>query len=425
MAKLALLGGRPVFRKDHKWPRWPQASAADERRVLGVLRGDTWGIGSPVTERLARRFARSVGARYALPVSTGTAALELAVKALGIGPGDEVIIPSYTFVATATCVLELGATPVFSDIDPRTLNMGPREAAAVITPRTKAIIPVHFAGNPCDMAGLMKLAREQGIEVIEDAAHAHGMTYRGKSAGTIGRAGAFSFQSSKNMTAGEGGMLVTDDEELYERAGSYHSFGRLPGRPWYEHHTMSWNERITAVQSAMLLGQLQRLESQTMRRLESGRLLNEALSRLSGQHPQADGDTRKGTRRAWHIYIWCYDAEAVGVDRPTFIEALCAEGVRAFGGYPAPLQENAMFQENRFWHSQRFGGKPRRKGEPDYRGVDTPVAKALCSQAVWLTQVDLLSPRRDVQRIADAVAKVIDGADELRARSARRRRKRT
>jgi len=415
MARTALLGGKPVFDGKQQWPRWPVATAADEQRVLKVIRGDQWGIGCPETARFAERFARSVGARFALPVGTGTAALELAVKALGIEPGDEVIVPAYTFVASATCVLEVGATPVFADIDPQTLNIDPAVVERLITTRTRAVIPVHFGGNPCDMQRLKDLADRNGLEVIEDAAHAHGMLYRGRAAGTIGRAGCFSFQSSKNMTAGEGGALVTDDEDVFRRAESFHSFGRQLGRPWYEHHSMSWNHRITGFQSALLLGQLGRLEAQTRRRLENGRLLNEALGRLPGQRPQADGDRSSSTRRAWHIYIWLYDPDAVGVDHGTFVKALQAEGVPAGPGYPVPLQRNAMFLERRFWHSHGLGDAPARREEPDYSLVQTPVTEEVCARAIWLAQEKLLAPRRDVQRIAEAVAKVIENADELRA----------
>jgi len=423
MAHLALLGGKPVLPKGHRWPRWPQADKADEERLLEVLRGGAWGIGSPHTEKLAKKFAAYTGARFALPVATGTAALELAVKALGLGPGDEVIVPAYTFVATATCVLEVEATPVFADIDPDTIEMDPAEVERLITRRTRAIIPVHFGGNPCDMTRLRRIVRGRNIAVIEDAAHAHGMTYRGRHAGTIGVCGAFSFQSSKNMTSGEGGMLITDDEQLYWRAWGYHSFGRLPGHEWYGHHTISWNHRITAFQSAVLLGQLERLEAQTRRRAANGTFLNRALAQVPGQRPQKDTDRSKDTRRSYHLYIWRCDLGLLGVTKKTFVAALQAEGVRASGGYPVPLQEHTIFTQRRFWHRHRLGGGPRREGEPDYRKVKTPATSAVCADALWLSQSDLLAPRGDMQRIVDAAAKVVENADELRTYEKRQARK--
>jgi dTDP-4-amino-4,6-dideoxygalactose transaminase len=398
------------------------ATKADERRLIEVLRGGAWGIGSPHTEELAAKFARYTGAKFALPVSTGTAALELAVKALGIGPGDEVIVPAYTFVATATCVLEVGATVVFADIDPQTINIAPADVARLITRRTRAVIPVHFGGNPCDMAFLTKIVRGRDIAVIEDAAHAHGMFYRGRHAGTVGACGCFSFQSSKNMTAGEGGMFITNDKRLYELTKSYHSFGRLPGHSWYGHHTISWNHRISAFQSAVLLGQLERLEPQTARRSANGAFLNKSLAQIAGQRPQSDGDAGLNTRRSYHLYIWRCDLEALGVSKMTFAEALRAEGVRAGGGYEIPLQENALFQQRRFWHAHRFGGGRRLPGEPDYARVRTPVTKAVCADAMWIGQSDLLASHKDMQGIVDAVAKVVENVAELRARERRRRR---
>lgn len=414
MAKLALLGGKPVFKPQHKWPRWPVASRADERRVLEAIRGGVWGLDSPVTVEFAQKFAAYLKVKHVLPVANGTAALELAVKALGIVPGDEVIVPASTFVATATAALQMGATVVFADIDPETFTIDPRDVARRITPRTRAIIPVHLYGNPCDMAALGALARKHGLAVIEDSAHAHGMFYRGKAAGAMGNAGCFSFQTSKNMTCGEGGALVTNDTNLYNLAHSFHSFGRRPGRPWYEHSYLSANERITALQSALLIGQLERLEEQTIRRLENGNFLNRALAAVPGVHPQQTTDTRRGTRRAFHIYSWRHDPEATGMDVLLFLDALKAEGIAGFGGYGGTLPENPMFQENRFWHWQFMGGKPKQKGQPDYRKTVTPVAQQLSRKTVNLLHSVLLGTRGEMQGIVDAVAKVIENADEAR-----------
>jgi len=422
MSEPALLGGKPVFSKNHRWPQWPRATEADERRLLRVVRGGAWGIGCPETAGFAARFAESLGCKHVLPVTSGTAALELAVKALGIGPGDEVIVPSYTFVASANCVLQMGATVVFADVDPATFNLDPRSVAECLTPRTRAILPVHFGGNPCDMAGLKRVIRGRDIAVIEDAAHAHGMRYRGRPGGTLGKVGAFSFQSSKNMAAGERGALVTDDDAVFELAWSFHSFGRLPKQEWYDHAVLSWNHRMTGLQAALLIGQLRRLEAQTQRRYENAALLDRALAQMPGQTPQKPGDTRPGTRRAHHLYLWRYDAEASGLDRETFLEALRAEGVGAWGGYTRPLQEQSMFLHRRFWHEHFMGGKRRRRGEPDYSRVRTPGAKALCREAVWLSQQDLLASRREIQGIADAVAKVLGAADRLRAFARERKR---
>ena len=342
MAKPALLGGRPIFGKRKPWPMWPYATKRDEARVAKVVRSGRWGIGCEVTDAFAKQFADYTGARRALPVSTGTAALELIVKALGMGPGDEVIVPAYTFIATATCVLQMGATVVFADVDPETFCIDSADAAQRITSRTRAIIPVHFGGNPCDMVALGALAKKHDLAIIEDACHAHGCFIRGRHAGTLGRAGAFSFQSTKNMASGEGGMLVTDDDRLHDLASSFHSFGRVPGGEWYEHYTVSWNQRMAGLQAALLIGQLERLESQTATRLRNARVLNQRLSKLPGLTTQRDGDTHPKTRRAYHIYMLRLDADAAGLGRGALVRALQAEGLPAFGGYPVPIQRNTF-----------------------------------------------------------------------------------
>lgn len=416
MPKLAIRGGRPVFPSGHAWPAWPVVNKKDERRVLAAVRDLNWGIDAAGTADFAERFASYTGMAHVLPVNSGTAALELAVKALDIGPGDEVIVPAYTFIATATCALEMGATVVFADIDPRTCNLDLEDVARRLTPRTRAIIPVHFAGNPVDMRALRRLTRGKGIALIEDAAHAHGMLLRGRSAGHGSAAAAYSFQTSKNMTSGEGGALVTTSRRVYEACWSCHSFGRKPGHAWYEHHYLSWNHRLTALQCALLLGQLERLERQTLTRHRNGAVLNDAIARIPGQSPQITPDAHAETRRAYHLYIWRHDAAATGLSRDRFVEALQAEGLDCSGGYPAPLPEAPMFRDRRFWHSHRLR-RPHKgvaEGEPDYRAVEMPGTTTLCRQAVWLPHPVLLAPRRDMQLIVDAIGKVLTHADELR-----------
>lgn len=414
MSKPAILGGKPMFPGTHRWPRWPITTAADRKRVVHALENDHWGIGSATNVEFARRFANALGVRYLLPTNTGTAALELIVKALGIGPGDEVIVPAYTFVASATCVLEVGASVIFADIDPQTFNIDPAAVEKLITPRTRAIIPVHFGGNPADLLALKRVIGKRKIAIIEDAAHAHGMVYRGKPAGHGGVAAEFSFQSSKNMAGGEGGALATNSRKLYDLANSFHSFGRRAGKPWYGHYYLAWNHRITAMQSAVLIGQLDRLEKQTRTRTANGAILNEGLAQIRGQSPQIVGDTHPDTRRAYHIYIWRYDAKQVGLDRATFLEAMTAEGVECWAGYPLPLQEAPMFTQRRYWHAHRLGGGPKLPGEPDYRAMKTPVTKRICRESIWLAQNHLLGSRKDVRGIVDAVARIVEHADELK-----------
>ncbi|MFQ3684156.1 DegT/DnrJ/EryC1/StrS family aminotransferase, partial [Roseiflexus sp.] len=212
MAKLAINGGPPV--RTRPWPRWPQWDEREEQRVRDVLHSDDWGGFAPVVAEFEHAFAQYHGAAFGIAAVNGTQTLVAALMAVGTGPGDEVIVPPYTFIATASAVRLVGATPVFADIEADTYNLDPDAAEAAITSRTRAMIPVHFAGHAADIDRLTVLARRHGLVLIEDAAHAHGASWRGRMCGSLGDVGSFSFQSSKNMTAGEGGVLTTNDRAL-------------------------------------------------------------------------------------------------------------------------------------------------------------------------------------------------------------------
>src|SRR5512133_1359934 len=218
-SSLALFGGPKT--RTAPFPSWPIFGAAEEERLLRALRSGKWGkLHGPEVAEFERRFAAMHGARHGIGVVNGTVSLRLALMAAGIRGEDEVIVPSYTFLATATAVVEANAVPVFADIDLATFNLDPAAVAAAITPRTRAIIPVHMGGQPADLERLMALARRHDLTVIEDAAHAHGAICRGRPAGSIGDMGSFSFQSSKNLTCGEGGILITSDDRLAETCRS-------------------------------------------------------------------------------------------------------------------------------------------------------------------------------------------------------------
>lgn len=408
MTQLALNGGKPVFPPDHAWPQWPIGDESDEQRLLDALHQPNWGLDAPATAELTEKFAELLGVRYVLAVNSGTAALELIVKALDIGPGDEVIVPAYTFVASATCVLETGATVVFADVNPATSNLDLTDVERRLTSRTRAVIPVHFGGNPVDLLQLKRLLRGRKVAIIEDAAHAHGMVFRGKAPGHRSVAAEFSFQTSKNMTCGEGGILATNSKKLYEDAWSCHSFGRLPGHEWYEHFRLSWNHRISAFQSALLLGQLERLEEQTQVRARNAAILDSALRDIRGCRPQEADGKGPGTRRVHHLYAWRHVEKEAGISRDSLVTALQAEGVPCAAGYPTPLHRAPMFRNRRFWHAQRIHVQtPKTANEPDYRQDSMPGAEQLCREAVWLYQPLLLSSQDDMVRIAQAVKKVI------------------
>jgi dTDP-4-amino-4,6-dideoxygalactose transaminase len=285
-----------------------------------------------------RRFADYVGARHAIAVCNGTVSLRIALMAAGIQACDEVIVPPYTFLATATAVVEANATPVFVDIDRETFNLDPKQIEAAVTPKTRAIIPVHLGGLACDMDAILRVAKKHELTVIEDAAHAHGSEYKGRRVGAIGDMGSFSFQSSKNLNSGEGGIITTNDDELAAKCRSIHNCGRIEGGTggaWYEHHVMSANYRLGEFAGAILNAQLDRLDEQTDRRDANGRYLDERLAEIPGITPQRRGAF--ATRNAHHLYLMRYDEKVFGVPRGRFIDALVAEGVPMSSGYVLPL----------------------------------------------------------------------------------------
>ena len=275
---LALHGGTPV--RTRPFGGWPVFGHEEEEALLAALRSGTWGsLDGTFVTRFEQEFAAFQGARYGISCVNGTLALSVALKALGIGPGDEVLVPPYTFIATASAALMIGAVPVFVDVDLDTLLIDPSLIDAAVTPRTKAIIPVHHAGSPADMDGVMAAARRHGLRVVEDAAQAHGAAWRGTPVGAIGDIGTFSFQSSKTINAGEGGMMVTNDPELDELLWSYRNVGRRRGGEWYEHVRLGWNLRMTEFQAAVILEQMKRFPAQRAHRADSAAYLSARLRR--------------------------------------------------------------------------------------------------------------------------------------------------
>lgn len=354
MSSLALHGGVPVRdARANPWPRWPVWSDAEERGLLDVLHSGVWGYNGPKERAFNEAFARFIGTDYAVSAANGTVTLQLALEACGVGWGDEVIVPGLTWQATAAAVVDLNAVPVLVDVLEDTWCMDPAAVEAAITPRTKALLPVHLYGSFCNMDALLELAGRHGLRVIEDCAHKHGGEWRGRKAGSLGDVGSFSFQLSKLMTAGEGGALTTSDPDLYERLDALRNCGRRPERADLGDRgdgqygsegrfIQSGNYRMTDFQAAVLLAQLERLPAQNRLRDENAQYLNARLAACDGILPMRR-DPRE-TREAYFNFAFRYDREAFD-DLPVarFREALAAELGCAVSACYEPLNRCALY----------------------------------------------------------------------------------
>lgn len=359
------------------WPTWPQTTDADLEAVREVLESGRWGgVDAPAVTAFEDRWAAYTGARHAICAANGTDTLLLALRALRIGPGDEVIVPAYTFLATASSVALAGATPVFADIDPDSYCLDPAAVDAAVTPRTAAVIAVHFGGHPADLDALAATCQRRGLALVEDAAHAHGAAHRGRPVGAIGDVGSWSFQGSKNLTSGEGGALTTNDEALADRARSLRNQGRAAHGGWYEHHLLGWNSRLTAMQAALLGTGLDRLPEQVRARESAAGYLDEQLTgpvTVQGRAPWV-------TTHAHHLYLFRYERGPTG----EFVEALRTAGIPAAPGYTQPLYRQPLFADQ-------------------CAGVYLPQTERACRETVWFPHQMLLAP---VERMAEVVAAV-------------------
>ncbi|MBM4046687.1 MAG: DegT/DnrJ/EryC1/StrS family aminotransferase [Planctomycetes bacterium] len=411
MGKLAVKGGKPV-RVGKPWPSWPVHDERERKALLGVLESGKWWWGEKVKE-FERKFADYQDAKFGISCTNGTAALEIACVAAGIGAGDEVITSPYTFMGTASAILRANAVPVFVDTERDTMNIDADQIEAAITDKTRAIMPVHFGGLPCDMDKINRIAKKHDLVVIEDAAHSWGTKWRGKGAGALGDLGGFSFQMSKNITGGEGGIVLTDSEALADQALSYANCGRGKGKPWYEHYLLGSNYRMTEFQAAILLAQLQRLPEHNQRRAANAKFLSRELAKIDGIQPMRED--KRATERAYHLYGFLYDAKKFGgAPREKFRQALSAEGVPNSPGYPHPLYKNPLFQKKGAGPDYCPVSCPYYGRERDYTKVVCPNAERLCQEVVWFTQTMLLGSEDDMADIVAAVRKVRANARELK-----------
>ena len=391
MSRLAVDGGTPV--RTRPFGGWPEFGREEEVLLLEALRSGHWGsLDGSFVNRFEIEFAQLQDARHGISTVNATMGLAVALRALDIGPGDEVIVPPYTFIATASAALMLGAIPIFVDVDPETLLIDPAGIDAAVTSRTRAIIPVHHGGSPVDMDGVMAAAQRHGLRVVEDAAQAHGAAWRGRPVGAIGDIGVFSFQSTKPINAGEGGMMVTNDDGLDELLWSLRNVGRRRGGEWYEHVRLGWNLRMSEFQAAVLIAQMQRMPEQQARRTAAAAHLNNEMSRIPGVVPLKVPDGV--TAHSWYTYHWRWlGAADGGLPKMAFAEALRAEGIPLFHGY-TPLNWNEAIRTE----IVRLGGTA--------PGPCPNAERAERDEVLMFALPILMGTRDDLDDVVAAVAKV-------------------
>ena len=411
----AILGGGPIRTK--KWPEWPiWNKETDEPLVVDDLRSGVWSR-AELVKTFEKEWAGVIGTKRCLTVVNGTNALITSLIQLNIGGGDEVIVPPYTFIATVAAVLATGAMPVFVDTDPETFQIDPAKIEAQITPRTKAILPVHILGLPADMERIMAIAKKHDLVVIEDACQAHMAEINHRRVGSFGHAGCFSFQNSKNLAIGEGGAITSDDEGFMDRCYSYHNYGNPYGAVVGDVHAgtliAGTKLRLTEYQAAIGLAQLRRLEAQTETRNVNAAYLRSKIKDIPGVIPYRLYDNV--TRAAFHLFPFRYDrAGFKGMSRKAFLAALNAEGIPCYEGY-APLNKmpylaNAFQSKN---YRKMYAPKDLDIQSFNRRN-DCPLNDKLCNEeAVWFEQSMLLGDQEDMNDIVRAITKIHENAEAI------------
>lgn len=413
MGQLAITGGKPL--RKTPFTQWPMGGKGEAAALKDVLTSTKWG-GQPFPGKYAVKFATQFAklhtAKYGQCVNTGTVAIQAALKAIGIQPGDEVLAPAYTWEGTVGPVLLLNAVPVFIDVDPNTYCLDAKLIEKTITPRTKAILPVHLGMRFADMDEILPIAAKHNLKVVEDCAHAHGGMWRGKGAGSMGDLGAFSFQSSKLITAGEGGAVITNNLEYMELVQSYINAGRASLTDNFHHRIVGFNYRLGEFQAAVLSAQLERLPKQgkirekNMKRFES-KLKNTPAIGLLPPEPRI-------TRLAPYGYVLKYfSSKANGIPRAAFVAALQLEGIPCDGLFYEPVYKSSLFPLD----PKDFPALSWNREKPlDLRSMySCPEAeRAAYREAVWFPHQLFLGENKDTNAIADAIHKVLENIDELR-----------
>ena len=424
MSKLAIRGGKPVRDvKTNPWPKWPVWDKAEEKALLKTLHSGVWSYNGPREIEFNKAFAEFIGSRYALSTANGTVTLQLALEACEIGYGDEVIVPGLTWQATAAAVLDVNAIPVLVDVTEDTWCLDPAEVEKAITPRTKAIIPVHLYGCFADMDAILDIARKHHLWVIEDCAHKHGGEWKGQKAGSFGDVGSFSFQLSKLMTAGEGGALTTSNSELYEKLDALRNCGRRPvqqeaadkGSGVYGaegNFIQSGNYRITEFQAALLMEGLKRLPAQNQVRDENALYVNSLLAQLPGIQPMRRDE--RETLCAYYIFSFRYDQnEFKELPVAKFRPALAKELGCTVEPSNEPLGACPLYTPHTKPSRHKLSDSHWQQIDP--ARFDLPVCRRIYEEeSVCFHHSVLMGSKDDMDLMVNAIQKIYDHAEELR-----------
>lgn len=417
MANLALFGGNKI--REKPFPKHPIITDDEKNAVLEVLdsgnlstfiaaSGENF-LGGKKIREFEENFAKHMGTKFAVVFNSATSALHAAVVGVGIKPGEEVIVPPYTFTSTATSVLMNNSIPVFSDVKEDIFCLDPKKLKNNKSVLSKAIIPVHLFGHPCDMDEIMEFGRENNLKIIEDCAQAPDAEYNGKKVGTIGDCGVFSFQETKNMMTGEGGMLITNDENIAKTAQMVRNHGEMiqstDKKRTYKSEFLGWGYRMTELEAAIGIVQLSKLNEMNQKRIELANFLTKKLENIDGiTHTKYEH-----VKHVYYVYSMLYDEEKIGIPRELFCEAMREEGIPFAGGYVKPLYLNPLYQEKMafaFKHHQ---------GTINYEKGICPVTESLYENQLILTPV-CRPPATidDMEMIIKAIEKIIENKDEFK-----------
>jgi dTDP-4-amino-4,6-dideoxygalactose transaminase len=409
--KPALLGGTPAHKGG--WPGWPSWRESWEPAIIKALRSGNWSRGtSEGVPEFEKAYAKLLGAKRCLATASGTTSLMIGLHVMGVDAGDEVIVSPYTFIATYNAILSARALPVFADTDPATLTMDPTTIESRITDRTRAILPVHIFGMPCDMDAINAIARKHNLAVVEDACQAWMADYKGKKCGTLGDIGCFSFQNSKHIPSGEGGAVTAMSDELIDRANSFHNCGRAFGtNKGHGSFTRGLNYRMTRVQGLLLLQQIDKLVQETIQRRENADRLTAGLKKIPGILPAR---LPENSAAVWHLYPFRYDPVPFnGLPHGKFVRALNAEGIPCSGGVYSEQYFDGLLDEaiasrgfRRLFSDARL--KAYRDSLQDLKGN-----KQVCQTTVAMTQSMLLADPQAIDHIVEAVGKIHAHSAEL------------